>query len=270
MNSRFSSILLRCSVSSSFFILLAGLTAHAKEQPGQTVMWPESGTPIIRFTFAKFKEIGGLGSQHTYVTDTIAENLWSKSIPDATFSLYLFDKNKTRIGEGFITLSNVGPGQTIKFQTTIQSSGSPVSISLSARSLPRELGPLAPVRKVSITINSVPQGAVVKVDGTELGTTPKIAQLTIGSHKLEFSKEGFNSGTFPLEIGSDDASGGSVSYELGTSAHDTVELRDGTVLNGDLLSLDATEITVRVGGSAQHFDRNQVKRILLVQRDRPQ
>jgi hypothetical protein len=110
----------------------------------------------------------------------------------------------------------------------------------------------------------------VKVDGTEMGTTPKIAQLTIGSHKLEFSKEGFNSGTFPLEIGSDDASGGSVSYELGTSAHDTVELRDGTVLNGDLLSMDATDLTVRVGGSAQHFDRNQVKRILLVQRDRPQ
>jgi hypothetical protein len=222
------------------------------------------------FHFTKSKEIAGLGSQRTYVTDTTTENLWSKPIPDATFSLYLYDKNKTRIGEGYITLSKVGPGQTIKFQTTIQSSGSPVSISLSARSLPRELGPMAPARKVSITINSFPQGALVKVDGTEMGTTPKIAQLTIGSHKLEFSKEGFNSGTFPLEIGSDDGSGGSVSYELGASAHDTIELRDGTVLTGELLSVDGAEISVRVAGAAQHIDRNQVKRILLVERDRPQ
>jgi hypothetical protein len=233
-------------------------------------MWPDSGTPVLRFNFGKFKEIGGVASQHTYVSDTTAENLWGKNISDATFSLYLFDKNKTRVGEGYITLSNVGPGQTIRFQTTIQSSGSPVSLSLSARSLPRELGPVAPARKVSITINSVPQGAFVKVDGTDLGTTPKIAQLSVGSHKLDFSKEGYNTGTFPLEIGPDDASGGSVSYELGTSAHDTIELRDGTVLSGDLLSLDAADVTLRVGGSAQHFERNQVKRILLVERDRPQ
>src|SRR5205814_1070214 len=133
--------------------------------------------------------------------------------------------------------------------------------------MPRELAPLAPPRKVSITINSVPQGALVKVDGAELGTTPKIAQVTVGTHKLEFSKEGFNTGKFPLEIGPDDASGGSVSYELGTSAHDTIELRDGTVLSGDLLSLTATDVTVRDGGVAQRFDRNQVKRILLVERE---
>ncbi len=50
---------------------------------------------------------------------------------------------------------------------------------------------------------------------------------------LEFSKEGFNPGRFPLEITADDASGGSVSYELGASAHDTVELRDGSILSGD-------------------------------------
>jgi PEGA domain-containing protein len=128
-------------------------------------------------------------------------------------------------------------------------------------------GPLAPAKKVSLTINSVPQGAIFKVDGIEVGATPKIVQLTVGKHKIEFSKEGFNAGTFPVEIGPDDASGGSVSYELGNSAHDTIELRDGTVLNGDLLSVTPTDVTVRVGGAAQHFDRNQVKRVLLVERD---
>jgi len=247
---------------------LVPLIAAAKEQPAQIVTWPESGSAVLRFTFSKLKEIGTVGSQRTYVTDTTAQNLWSKPIPDAVFFLYLYDKNKTRIGQGNITLSNVGPGQTVKFQTTIITSGAPASISLAARTVPGELGPLEPPKKVSITINSVPQGATVAVDGVDLGTTPKIAQLTVGKHTLVFSKEGFNPGTFPLEIGMDDASGGSVSYELGASAHDTVELRDGTVLNGDLLSVDATQVTVRVGGAAQHFDRNQIKRILLVERDR--
>lgn len=254
----------------ALLVLVAAIPTVAKEQPVQMVNWPETGNPILRFSFSKFKEIGGMGSQRTYVTDTTAENLWTKTISDATFSLYLYDKNKVRIGEGFISIRNVGVGQTVKFQTTIGASGVPVSISLVATAVPRELGPAAPARRVSITINSVPQGALVKVDGAELGTTPKIAQLTVGSHKLEFSKEGFNTGTFPLEIGPDDASGGSMSYELGTSAHDTIELRDGTVLSGDLLSIDATEVTVRVAGAAQHFDRNQVKRILLVERERPQ
>src|SRR5437016_2772178 len=241
-------------------VLLLSVQAIAKDPPAQTLNWPESGTAILRFTFGKFKEIGSLAGARSYITDTTAENLWTKPIPDATFSLYLYDKNKSRIGEGYITLSTVAPGQTIKFQTTI-------GASLAARSLPPELGPMAPAKKVSLTINSVPQGAIFKVDGVEVGATPKIVQLTVGKHKIEFSKEGFNAGTFPVEIGPDDASGGSVSYELGASAHDTIELRDGTVLNGDLLSVSPTDVTVRVGGASQRFDRNQVKRILLVERD---
>jgi hypothetical protein len=115
----------------------------------------------------------------------------------------------------------------------------------------------------------VPQGALFKLDGTEVGTTPKSVQAGIGKHMLEFSKEGFNTGHFPLEVAANDVSGGSVSYELGASAHDTVELRDGSVLNGDLESVSATEIVIRIGGALQHFNRNQVKRILLVERDMP-
>jgi hypothetical protein len=94
-------------------------------------------------------------------------------------------------------------------------------------------------------------------------------QVGVGKHMLEFTKEGFNTGHFPLELGPNDVSGGSVSYELGTSAHDTVELRDGSVLNGDLESVSATEIVVRIGGAMQRLSRNQVKRILLVERDAP-
>ncbi len=199
--------------------------------------------------------------------DTTAENLWSKRISNANFALYLFDKNKVRIGEAVIAISNVGPGERIKFQTTVASSGQPASLSVSAKYLPKELSPLAPPKMVSITVNTVPQGATAKLDGIEVGTTPKIVQAAVGKHTLEFSKEGFNRGTFPFEIGPDDSSGGSISFELGTSAHDTVELRDGSVVSGDLVSVSGMDVVIRVGGNDQHFDRNQIKRVLFVQRD---
>ena len=142
-------------------------------------------------------------------------------------------------------------------------------MTLDPRSLPPELASYLPARTVSITVNSVPQGAELKVDGSAAGSTPKIVQVGPGHHVLEFSKQGFNSGHYPLEIGPDDTSGGSVSYELGTAAHDTLELRDGTVLTGDIESMSATEISVRSGGKLQQVERNQVKRILLVEREPP-
>lgn len=247
-------------------LLFTTLTANAKEQPPQVIVWPDQGSPILRFTFGKFKEVGSLGNQRTFMTETTAENLWSKTIPNATFTLYLYDRNKVRIGEATVNVSNVGPGETVKFQTTIGSSGPPASLSLSARSVPRELGPAAPPRTVSITINTVPQGATAKLDGLEIGSTPKMAQVPVGKHTLEFTKEGFNPGKFPFEIGPDDVSGGSVSFELGTSAHDTIELRDGSVMSGDLVSVSGMEVIIHIGGSDQKLDRNQVKRILFVQR----
>lgn len=265
MSTRTSSALLRGLLLLAMFAVPA--VVFAKDQPIITVMWPDSGNAILRFTFGKFKEVGGIANERSYIIDASAENLWSKPISDATFSLYVFDKNKARIGEGFISISNVGPSQVVKFPVTLASSGLPASLTLIAKSLPKELGPAAPPKKVSITVNSVPQGAALKVDGADAGTTPKIVQLTVGKHILGFNMEGFNPGNFPLEIGPDDAPGGSVSYELAGSAHDTIELRDGTLLSGDLLSLDGAGLTIRVGGAAQHLDRNNVKRILLVERE---
>jgi hypothetical protein len=77
----------------------------------------------------------------------------------------------------------------------------------------------------------------------------------------------FNSGRFPLEITSRDVSGGSVSYELGSAAHDTIEMRDGSVLEGDLISINGGDVQVRIGGRTETFERNQVKRILLTERE---
>jgi hypothetical protein len=80
------------------------------------------------------------------MTETTAENLWTKIISNANYSLYLFDKNKVRIGEATIAVNNVRPGETIKFETTISASGPPASLSIVARYLPPELGPAAPAR----------------------------------------------------------------------------------------------------------------------------
>ena len=124
-------------------------------------------------------------------------------------------------------------------------------------------------RVVSLTVNSSPQGALLKVDGAEVGVTPRLIRVGAGKHTLTFSKEGFRAGEFPLEIGRDDVSGGAINYELGAASYDSIELRDGSVLNGDLVSVSGMDVEIRVGGDLQHLNRNRIKRIMLVQRDAP-
>lgn len=242
-----------------FFAL--SVPALAKETPLAVIDWPMTGMPVVRFTFGKFKMLPGMGSLHGYVMDTAAENLSERVIPSAHFSVYLFDKTKARVGEDTIVLNNVGPGETIRFQTTVMASGQPVSVSIQEKT--------EASKSVSITVNSIPQGALLKVDGTAAGTTPRLINVGTGRHTLTFSKEGFRAGDFPLEIGRDDVSGGSVSYELGAASFDSIELRDGSVLNGDLVSISGMDVEIRVGGNLQHIDRNRIKRIMLVQRDAP-
>ncbi|HXN73009.1 MAG TPA: PEGA domain-containing protein [Candidatus Acidoferrales bacterium] len=249
--------------------LILVVATSAKEPPAQVVVWPASGPPVLRFSFAKFKETSSAGKQHNYTSDVTAENLWSKKISDAQFTFYAYDKAKARIGDGYISISDVSPGALVKFQTFISASGTIASLELVAKVLPIELQSFLPAKTISITVNSVPQGAEVKLDGVPAGTTPKIIQVTPGKHVLTFSKEGFKTGTFPLETTPDDVSGGSLSYELGTAAHDTLELRDGSVLSGDVESMSATEVVVRIGGTDQRISRNQVKRIVLIQRESP-
>ncbi len=254
-------------VASLILTLVACAPLAAKDVPPQVINWPPTGSTIIRMSLGKSKEIGSISSQKTYVIETTAQNLWTKKISRLGFNLYIYDKNKVRIGDGWISVDNIAPGQTVKFETTVHTVGTPASFELTPNSLPAELQPLAPPRMVTITVNSVPQGATVSVDGEPAGTTPKLVKLAVGKHTLEFAKEGFNPGKFPVEIGPDDASGGSVSYELGSATHDTIELRDGSVLSGDLISVTGMQVQVRIGGNTQTFDRNQVKRILLTERD---
>lgn len=118
---------MRLVLISLLILISANPFVIAKDQPFQVVSCPESGQPVLRFTFSKFNSIGtGMGKERTYISDVMAENLSDKTITGANFSLYLFDKGKARIGEGYINLNNVAAGETIKFQITIAASGSPV------------------------------------------------------------------------------------------------------------------------------------------------
>ncbi len=242
-------------------VLLLAVPAWARDVPFQVINWP-AANPTLRFTFGKPKQLDSMQDKtRVYVMDTLAENLSPRLISSAQFSVYLFDKSKVRVSEDVITLNNLGPGESVKLQLTLTASGVPVSLSI------RDTAQIP--RVVSLTVNSTPQGATLKLDGTETGTTPRVINVGVGKHILTFLKEGFTAGNYPLEISSQDVSGGSVSYELGASALDSIELRDGSVLTGDLLSISGMDVEIRVGGSIQHFDRNKIKRVLLVQRDPP-
>jgi hypothetical protein len=97
------------------FLLLA-TAALARDVPAQVMVWPESGKPVLRFSFAKFKGTSYAENRRFYISNTAAENLWGKRIPSANFYLYLFDKNNARVGQGWISLTDVAPGETVNFR----------------------------------------------------------------------------------------------------------------------------------------------------------
>lgn len=230
------------------------------------VSWPND-KPLLQFTISKVNHVGGYQGQQTYILELAVTNISGKRIPQATFTFYLFDKQQVRIGQGYIELTNVSPNETVKMQVNAQVVGTPSSFTINPQHLPAELAGAAPPKLIAVTVYSVPSGAKLSIDGKEAGVTPIAAQLVPGSHTLTFTKEGYNPGTFPMVVAPDQLSGGSVSFELGSAAHDTIELRDGTVINGDLQSVDGTQVVVTVGGSPQKFNRNQVKKLLLIERD---
>jgi len=256
---------MRVAINCLAIVLCLVSAGMGKDQP-VTVDWPETGTPVLRFTLSKISKIGSAAGQSNYGLDMSVENLSGKKISRATFNFYLFDKNKVRVGQGYIDLSNVRPQETVKMQIMALAVGTPITLTIDASQLPPELAGAAPPKQVSITVYSVPSGAQVKADGKDVGVTPVAVTLVVGSHKLEFDKQGYNPGTYPLVVTADQVSGGTITYELGSSAHDTIELRDGTVLSGDVESMSATTVEVSVGGQIQSFDRNRVKRIALIER----
>ena len=227
-----------------------------------TLVWPQD-KPAIKLTFGKFQQIGSLAGQNTYVCDVLVENLTDRLVPHATFTIYGNDKNNVRVGDGMLFVSDLNPQQQAKVRLQFNSVGAPVSLTISAR---KDM--LAPpgVKTIPLRVISVPPGAKLKVDGQDAGVTPVMVKLTVGEHTLEAVKEGYAPGNTPLEVTPDELPGGSITIELGGLSRDTVELRDGTTLLGDVHSMSMTSVVISVDGKERALDRNQVKKMILVER----
>ncbi len=244
------------------------VSVFAKDMP-PPIDWP-ANAPILHFEITKVDRGNSFGTQSIFNIDVAAKNVSATRITNATFRLYLNDKHKIRIGDGWMSLSNVHPGETVKISVTAQTIGTPAEFSIVAEKLPEELAYLAPPKLISTTVYSVPSGAKLSIDGKPVGDTPIAVKLAVGSHVLSFEKEGFAAGTFPMSVAPDQLPGGSVSFELGGSQKDTVELRDGTVVTGDLQYINGTEVVVQVGGNLQKYSRNLVKKVILIEREIPE
>jgi hypothetical protein len=236
-----------------------------KPEPSIVMLWPDQTNPTLKLTFERFTQLGSYNGQLSLESHVMVENTSGKRIPLASFTVYLLDKDKVRIGNGALNISDLDAGQQAKLAFQVGSLGVPASLSLVART--DAAGIPTSLRTVPVRVVSVPPGASLKVDGRDEGYTPATVRLTVGNHTLAFSNEGYASGSTPIEIKPDEGPGGSVSFELGGLSRDSVELRDGKVLQGDVLSVTMTSIVVRVDGKDQTFDRNQVRKIILVERD---
>ena len=90
--------------------------------------------------------------------------------------------------------------------------------------------------------------------------------MTVGTHQLALTKEGYAPGNTPGDLSAEELPGGSITVELGGLSRDTVELRDGSVVLGDVLAMSMTEVVVRTDGKEQTFPRNQVNKVMVVER----
>ena len=256
----------RRSLAAITLLLVLPFLASAKDKNVEfTMLWPNASAPTLKIAFGKFREVNSYSGQRDFTQDITVENVSSKAIPYASFTVYMLDKDKVRIADTILELKDLGPAQQVRVPIQFHTSGSPSSVSLVARSdangIPTSL------KTIPIKIISVPSGAALKIDGQEVGVTPFTAKLRTGTHTLEFRKEGYSVGSTPLEITPDELPGGSVTFELGGLSKDTVELRSGTILLCDVISMSMTEIVVRVEGRTQTYDRNQVKKLILVERE---
>jgi hypothetical protein len=223
--------------------------------------WPTNAKDaMLRFTMGKLRQISSISGQSDYLGEALAENLSTKAIPSASFYLYVLDKNGKRVGEGYLEVTDLAAGQRAKIPVSVHAMGSFASMELQPQHLPSD----EPM-KVKMSITSVPSGASLKLDSQESGVTPQVLSIAPGKHVLEFGKEGYATESTPLEI-AENALPGSVTLELSPLRLDTVVLRDGTVLLGDLVSVTGTGVAINVKGRHARLERNRVARIVLGQR----
>jgi hypothetical protein len=241
-------------------LLLVATTSFAADT---VLTWPATGKDaILRFTVGKLRQVSSNSGQADYLGEALAENLSTKPIPSASFYLYLLDKSGKRVGEGYLEVSNLAAGQRAKTPVSVHAMGSYSSMELQPQHLPSD----EPF-KVKMNIVSTPSGASFKLDAQPSGVTPQVLPIAPGNHVLEFTREGYVTASTPVEV-VPNAPAGSVEIELNPLAVDTVVLRDGSTMVGDVTSMTATAVTITVKGKPTKLDRTRVARIVLGQRKR--
>ena len=240
-------------------LLLLSLASNAFA--GDTVLtWPPSGKDaILRFTIGKLQPVSSASGQSDYLGEAWAENLSTKTIPSASFYLYLLDKKGRRVGEGYLEVTNLAAGQKAKVAVSVHAMGSYASMELAAQHLPSD----EPM-KVKTSISSKPSGASLKLDAQDSGVTPEVLPIVPGKHVLEFSKEGYATASTTVEI-VENAMPGSVELELSPLSVDTVILRDGTVLQGNVGSMTGASVSLTIKGKPTRLDRGRIARIVFGQ-----
>lgn len=112
--------------------IVAFSTALQAKNEAIVMTWP-ADKPALKLTFEKFRQMGIYAGQSSFVSDVTVQNLTDKQIPRASFNVYFLDKNKVRVGDGLLQVSELEAGQAAKIQFQFNSVGIPVSLSLSPR-----------------------------------------------------------------------------------------------------------------------------------------
>jgi len=260
----------RCRFSATLCLLFIATFASAKEKKDADIvlLWPNQANPTLKLSFGRFSQLAAYEGQLSLESNVLIQNMSGKRIPQASFTVYLLDKSDIRIGTGTLTVTDLDAGQQVKVAFQVMSVGIPGTLRLVARD--DASGIPTSTKTVPLKIISVPPAASLKVDGRDVGNTPITVRMPIGNHNLSFSKEGYATGSTPVEIKADEVPGGSITFELGGLSRDNVELRDGSVLQGDVISLSMTTVVVRIDGKDTTYDRNQVRKIILVPRETSQ
>jgi hypothetical protein len=242
-----------------FFVLTV---AHAADELGLVMLWPDKDHPTLKISFGRLRDAGSYEGQITIVSEVIVQNLSAAEMPHASLTVSLLDKDHIRIGHGLLVVNDLNPGESAKVLFQSQSVGIPVTISISGTNS----GGIPSAKLIPMEVISEPAGATLTIDGKSFGFTPAKISVAVGTHTLELQKEGYALTTTPLDVAADEAPGGSIKVTLGGLSSDVVVLRDGSNLTGDVIAMTIDSITLRVDGKEQKLDRNLVSKMFLVER----
>jgi hypothetical protein len=238
------------------------VTACFAKKPDLVMVWP-AANPTLKLTYGTFRELAELNGKISLASDVVVQNLTSNLIPRASLTVSLLDKSSVRLGSGLLEVEDLNPGQSAKIQFQCFAVGLPAMLNLAAYN---GGGIPTSTKTIAVNIISIPPGAALKVDGQSAGLTPIAVRVLAGTHNLELHKDGFADAKTPLDVNPDDRPGGSLTITLGGISNDTIELRDGSVLMGDVISMTLESVLINLQGKEQSFNRNTVKKIFLVER----